>query len=791
MSPRSLPPPLEHCRGHEIPTTVEALKRRLHKSRPTRQEAPKPRDSARPSPTRITPFKQWLFHLVVAVGLPLVALVLVELGLRLAGYGYATDFFKPLRIGNRDLLVENDSFGFRFFPREIARMPSAFRIPAKKAPGTYRIFILGESAAMGDPEPAFGAGRYLEALLRERYPQAKFEVVNVAMTAINSHVILPIARDCARQDGDLWIVYMGNNEMIGPFGVATPNGVQSPRSVEFVRLSLAIQKTRLGQLISDVGQKLSGSRSKPWMGMQMFAGNLVAPDDRRRQQVYRNFERNLRDILRAGLDSGAHVLLSTVAVNLKDCPPFGSLISSNLSSMDRAQVERLLAEGNALAQETNYVAAVRRYEQAVRLNPRSAELEFRLGDGWRQLTNLTTARAHFEQACDLDCSTFRANSQINQLIREAGRALDASQLTLFDARLSVATDHADPIPGQEVFFEHVHFNFDGNYRLARGWAQAVARLLPAGITNGDMASWAAQEICERRLGLTDWDRGNVLREVRARLEHPPLSVQFNHAERLQVLTEWQTELRRRRDVTNAASTAHSIYVEALRAAPEDYCLRANFGNFLWDTGDIDQAIEQWQKVRDLIPQDHAAYFELGRLARVQGKFAEAKSLLGRAVAMRPSFAPGWFELGEVQAAEGKYEQAVEAYDRALVFQPQDPKCWFNSGIALALLDRRAEAMTRYRRVVQFDPADWRAHFELGSLLGKDGKMTEAKSESAEAVRLNPEFPAARLNLGMALVQLGQLDEAEGQFEAALRLDPTNSRASDYLAQTRALKIRKP
>ena len=52
---------------------------------------------------------------------------------------------------------------------------------------------------MGDPEPAFGAGRYLEALLRERFPARKFEVVNVAITAINSHVIRAIARDCARQ----------------------------------------------------------------------------------------------------------------------------------------------------------------------------------------------------------------------------------------------------------------------------------------------------------------------------------------------------------------------------------------------------------------------------------------------------------------------------------------------------------------------------------------------------------------------------------------------------------------
>jgi len=41
------------------------------------------------------------------------------------------------------------------------------------------------------------------------------------------------------------------------------------------------------------------------------------------------------------------------------------------------------------------------------------------------------------------------------------------------------------------------------------------------------------------------------------------------------------------------------------------------------------------------------------------------------------------------------------------------------------------------------------------------------------------------------VQLGQLNEAEQQFEETLRLDPTNAKVADYLAQTRALKKRKP
>ena len=60
----------------------------------------------------------------------------------------------------------------------------------------------------------------LQSMLELRYPGTRFEVVNGAMAGINSNVILPIARDCAGAGGDIWVIYMGNNEVVGPFGAA-------------------------------------------------------------------------------------------------------------------------------------------------------------------------------------------------------------------------------------------------------------------------------------------------------------------------------------------------------------------------------------------------------------------------------------------------------------------------------------------------------------------------------------------------------------------------------------------
>ncbi|HEX4645731.1 MAG TPA: hypothetical protein VH598_09000, partial [Verrucomicrobiae bacterium] len=48
----------------------------------------------------------------------------LELGLRIFGYGYSTDFFRKIEIGGKAAFVENDKFGWRFFPPALARSPA-------------------------------------------------------------------------------------------------------------------------------------------------------------------------------------------------------------------------------------------------------------------------------------------------------------------------------------------------------------------------------------------------------------------------------------------------------------------------------------------------------------------------------------------------------------------------------------------------------------------------------------------------------------------------------------------
>jgi hypothetical protein len=106
-----------------------------------------------PKPSR---YRFWCFRLAVMVLAPLLFFLLLEAGLHLAGFGYKTSFLLPFSDAGGKAFVQNNQFAWRFFGRQMARTPTAFTISQTKAPDTIRIFVFGESAANGDPQPRFG-----------------------------------------------------------------------------------------------------------------------------------------------------------------------------------------------------------------------------------------------------------------------------------------------------------------------------------------------------------------------------------------------------------------------------------------------------------------------------------------------------------------------------------------------------------------------------------------------------------------------------------------------------------
>jgi tetratricopeptide (TPR) repeat protein len=642
---------------------------------------------------------------------------------------------------------------------------------------------------MGDPQPSYGASRYLEVLLRERFPTEKFEVVNLGITAINSHVILPIAQECAaRRDADFWIVYMGNNEMVGPFGAATVFGSRAP-PLWVVRANLAAQQLRLGQLVAALWRKAGrkGSDNATWGGMRMFLKNQVPPGDRKRERVYGNFEQNLRDILKAGQNCGANIILSTMSVNLRDCPPFASMANSNGPAAQRFQDE--YAAGLGYEKLGDNVNAEKSYAAAAQLDATFAEAHYRRAKCLDQVTNFAAAREEFQLACDNDALPFRADRRINGAIRALAKEFAGDRVVLCDAESKLAAAGPGGVAGDESFFEHVHFNFDGNYRLARNWAEQMAGKTPA--TN----NWPSQEECERQLGLSDFNRAYVLQTVLRRMEQPPLSNQSNNPERAKKIQAEEARVQERLKQPDARAQARELFRSAIARTPEDHYLREGLGNFLESIEDNAGALEAYQAAHEMQPQDYYASLRMGHVLGVQRRAAEAMAVLTQAAKIRPTLPEAWFELGSVQTMMGDQEAAIKSFERARQFRPQDPSYLYYiaycQGKVLGKQNRHAEAMEQFRKAIEILPTQWEAHFELGGELDAANQLEAARKEFGEAARLNAGYSRTHLNYGVLLAKLSRWEEAQHEFEETLRLEPGNTNAPAYLAKVKELKGEKP
>jgi tetratricopeptide (TPR) repeat protein len=510
--------------------------------------------------------RRWLLLAASAVLIPLLVVGLVEASLRIGGVGYPTTLLTPCTVQGKPASCYNLFFAAPYFPAGSVQTPRLYSIPTQKAPGTYRIFVLGESAAMGDPDPAYGFSRYLEVMLRQRFPSTNFEVVNTGSVAINSHVVLPIAKGLADEHPDLFIIYSGNNEVVGPYGPGTVL-TSSGMSIPVVRSNIFFRSTRIGQLITKLG-----SQKKEWRGMEMFLDKQVRANSPLMRQAYANFERNLRDTIAVGRGAGAQVIVATAATNLKDCAPFASLHREGLKEEELQSWNALVQQGSEKDSARAYSEALTLYVAAEKIDGEYAELEFRIARCQRNLGDPKSAKEHFLRARDLDTLRFRADSEINQINGSVASSIHGVGVVDTEALLSAASP--DGIIGSDFVYEHVHLTPLGSYLLARAIFQQIADKIPGVVlqANSDVLSEAE---CERRLALTGYDRSRMASEMLRRLQSAPFTNQLNHGEQVLRFTM------QAQSMSEKPSDTLAQYEWAIVRAPKDPMLRLRYGMFLF------------------------------------------------------------------------------------------------------------------------------------------------------------------------------------------------------------------
>ena len=367
------------------------------------------------------------FYLILLM-IPILFFLLLELGLRIFGYGFNNEQWELATEGK---LMLNQEIAKRYF-YDIQRIPFSNQdvFDEEKKPNAFRVFVLGGSSAAGYPFSPLGSfSRYIRDRLILMYPSARIEVVNLSMTAVNSYAIRDLFAGVLEQKPDLVLIYAGHNEYYGALGIGSMESLGTSR--EFVNLLLYLNKYKTVEFLRNTIQWIfnlfSGTDEIPsgTMMSRMAQDQYIELGSETFETGITQFEGNIRDVLNMAKEENIPVMLSTLASNLKDQNPFISIESDRFP-----QADDIYSQANKELKENNY--------------------QF--------------ADSLFRFAKDLDGLRFRAPEKLNRVIKSLSQEYSLAFVDL-DSALSRMSPNG--IIGNNLMTDHLHPTLQGQMILGK------------------------------------------------------------------------------------------------------------------------------------------------------------------------------------------------------------------------------------------------------------------------------------------------------------------------------------
>jgi len=198
----------------------------------------------------IDPKKKLIFSIIL-ISFPILFIVMLEVSLRVFHYGQDYRLFSEVNIYGKEYYRFNPELGKKYFYKLPSMSPSNDVFLKDKPKNGYRIFVIGSSTTAGFP---YTTGvmfpRILQTRLQESYPEKHIEVVNAAMTAINSYAFQDRIDEILDAKADAVLIYGGHNEFYGGLGIASKEALGHVRWLKILHLDLL--NFKIYQLVREI-----------------------------------------------------------------------------------------------------------------------------------------------------------------------------------------------------------------------------------------------------------------------------------------------------------------------------------------------------------------------------------------------------------------------------------------------------------------------------------------------------------------------------------------------------------
>ncbi|MCB7481798.1 hypothetical protein [Christiangramia sediminis] len=522
--------------------------------------------------------KKLLIFKISAVILALIFIVLLEVVLRIAGYGSDFPLFTEAENKPGYIYMNPNVSNKYFFGTNNATAGYRELFKAEKDSRTKRVFVLGASTGIGYPYLKNGSfHRWLQYAMNENFPEEDIEIINLSLTAVNSYTLRDFAKELPVYDPDAVLIYAGHNEYYGALGVGAVNSLGGyPRLVNF---ALDMREYRLVQLISSGMSKVQGifnseKQEEETLMKKMVAEQAIPLNSETYKDGIEQFRFNFESLLEGLAENEIPVFLSTIASNEKDIQPFVS---------DTTSAEK------------------------------SAQAYFEIAKKAYSEGEYQKAKTNFIKAKEMDMLRFRAPSEINEIIRSFEK-FNNVHLVETEAEFIKQSPHLSI--GNELLVEHVHPNLQGYSLIAYKFYKAFEK----------------KNVLDLK-----WENSWTLKELREKMPITELDSLQGAYEVMMLKQGWPYYEKLQFDSSNLSIPEKIAGQLALRKISWEQAMESLYGYYN-NRKDLESALKISESIILEYPNEPQFYIKAGDLAAQIDDYEKAISIYKKAFKLEASVA---------------------------------------------------------------------------------------------------------------------------------------------------------
>ena len=219
------------------------------------------------------------------------------------------------------------------------------------------------------------------------------------------------------------------------------------------------------------------------------------------------------------------------------------------------------------------------------------------------------------------------------------------------------------------------------------------------------------------------------------------------------------------------------YRRAVQADPRLGEARLKLANAYASTGDGVNALREYVRAADLLPEDHAAQTKAGAFMLFASQFQDAQALSLRMLQRNPKDVEAQVILANSLAGLKDISGAISAFEKAVELDPTRASTYSELGSVQLVTGNKDAAEAAFKKAIEIAPSSASAHLSYSNFLWATGSMPQAEQEMRTTLQLEPNNPTANRAMAMYYMVTNRAEAAEPHLK--LVADNTPGPAAKY------------